>query len=84
VAYGCFFSYGALKCPLEALRGRESSLDNAIAGATVGYVATQSGYLRVPFYEHVPTAVLRRGYPAAGAFVYGGLAYLFGGFAERL
>ena len=75
---GFIYTYHILQCPLEQLHGRQSSLHNAVSGASLGAFGVMQGRIGVPF---VPPHVLHgngpRGAVAIGAAVYGGLGFAF-------
>lgn len=60
---------------MAEIHGRESSLHNGIAGATLGYIGVSAGRLSVPFVSPTTFYQNPRLNPGiVGGAVYGGLA----------
>ena len=81
---GFIYLYNILRCPMEAIHGRESLLHNALSAGTLGYIGVQSGRVGIPFVNYsmfysYPNLTP----PVVAFFVYGAMGAGFGALSGK-
>jgi hypothetical protein len=76
-AMGTIYLYYALKCPMEAVHGRSSSIHNGLSAFTMSYIALSRQWIGVPFvppYYLMSIPFFTR--TLLGSSMYGGMAFV--------